>query len=120
MGYAVHFPMDPASRYDLLITRGTDVLKVQVKKAQWRKNAEGGNERLTVRTMPSGGRQRRAKAYKFGDYDLLAAIDGYRMWLVPYDELPVGLQWLALDVRGPSTKRKNAKSYDPSKWLVAP
>jgi hypothetical protein len=119
MGYAVHFPIDPSSRYDLLLTKPNDpiAIKVQVKRATWARKTDTANEFLAVKLASTSSKRGQKKVYVDGDFDFLCAIDGFRMWLVPYADIR-GFKNLSLDKRGPARVIENRKPYDPSKWLV--
>lgn len=117
IGYAIHWPIDPSSPYDLLASKGHDYLKIQVKLARWRKHLKGDNSSLIVdSSTPSRSTK---KGYSYGDFDLLCAIDGQRGWLIPFEDC-LGRKNLSLDRRGPSPLLRNYKTYNPDHWLVKP
>lgn len=75
-GYDVLWPAAEGGKYDLMVHKTGYFLKVQVKKAT---RSRG---RLRVKCTPNGGRNR--LIYRAGDFDILAAVDRQRIWLIPY------------------------------------
>jgi hypothetical protein len=113
MGYKVWWPGDQSSRADLLIEKGNDFLKVQCKRAGWVKG-----KYLRVKTS-SNTRKGGIKPYRYGDYDLLAAIDGDRMWLIPYEEVRSHAHEIYLDKRNAKgVQQRDRLSFDAARWLL--
>lgn len=110
-GYEVWWPSVAQNRADFGITNeDTHFKTIQVKSARW--ESRGDNEYLRVRLKkPSRG----SREYVAGDFDYLAATDGDRIWIIPFDALPSRAS-LCLDKRGPTVRDWN--DYDPDDWRV--
>ena len=109
-GYEVWWPSRGQSRADFVLEKKGRFWKVQVKTATWERR--GDNEYLRVRLeKPSRG----SRAYLPGDFDLLVATDGNRVWSVGFDALP-STSSLCLDKRGPTVRGWG--DQDPDDWRV--
>ena len=106
-GWEVYWSNLGQSSVDFLITRGGKMQTVQVKTA-FRIPADGDPKYLKV-NLTHGNRK--GKLYKDNTFHILAACaeDG-RIWIIPFDEVPTGLQQFSI------WKYKKKTGYE--KWLV--
>lgn len=79
-GYDVLWPSSGAARYDFALEMNGEVTKVQVKKVSVSSTAK-----KRVKCTPDGGRKRRV--YASGDFDVLVAVDGNDLWIIPYKDI---------------------------------
>lgn len=114
MGYKVWWPGDQSSSADLLIEKDHDFLRVQAKRATWVRKTGSAHEYLRVKTVSN--HKGYTKAYKYGDYDLLAAVDGQRLWIIPYEETRRFKSAIYLDKRGGTAR--NRAAFDSDHWLA--
>lgn len=109
-GFEVWWPSKTQSRADFVASKDGTFLKVQVKVARW--DQSGDNEYLRVRlSKPSRG----SRPYETGDFDLLAVVDEYDIWLVPFEEIG-DRSTLCVRKRGPTVRPFT--DYNPDKWKV--
>lgn len=95
-GYDVLWPAADGCRYDFTAEQGGEWTKVQVKKVTRTPTGQ-----LRVKCTPNGGRR---VIYRAGDFDVLVAVDGFRIWIIPYRDVatrgmltldtPATAQWL--------------------------
>jgi hypothetical protein len=114
-GYDVFFPITMNPKSDFIMSKGKEVIKVQVKKASW--SITGRFKYLQVRII---GKQKGdyQRVYRLEDFDLLLVLDGNRIWEIPAAEV-LGMTSLCLGSTNPNprTVAKSRKQYDPDKWL---
>lgn len=79
--YSVLWPAAEGLKYDLAVEQPGIMLKIQVKKV-----TRSSTGRLRVMCSGNGSRKGR-RMYKQGDFDMLAAVDGFRIWLIPYRDI---------------------------------
>ncbi|WP_375490132.1 group I intron-associated PD-(D/E)XK endonuclease [uncultured Jatrophihabitans sp.] len=87
-GYAVCWPLEP-QRYDLLVERGAQIQRVQVKTTTWR---DDGSYAVSITNSRSAGRV----SYSQGEIDCFFVVDGeLNAYLLPTADV-VGRQRLSL------------------------
>lgn len=104
-GYQVWWPSIQQDSIDFLTSKAGKVSRVQVKVAQWLR--EKGNRAPGLRVTLQHG----AKAYKRTAFDLLAAVDGDRIWIFPF-KLVYHLSSIRLETPGVKRRLKNLNADD--------
>lgn len=110
-GFQVWTPQIQQSKVDLLLTRGREVVKVQVKTAYW---IERGDNRYLSCNIHG---DTRSTDYTKDEFDILAVVgpDGTRLWEIPWRKVFGKIRTLTLDRVGPTAGTRRLK-VDPSKW----
>lgn len=102
--YDVFTPVHAKTRADFIAIKGEEVLRVQVKTAQY--NGVYIQSRLDVNNA----------RYTSKDCDVIVFVLDSRMWIAPISEIS-GLPSVCLGKVG-TTEYKPYKKYDPRKWEV--
>ena len=86
MGYTVARTIFDSAKYDLIVDKGGELTKVQVKTTQ-RKNPQG-NPEVGLRTTGHNRSGYTCMSPKDGDYDeLFIFSDDGRCWVIPYGDI---------------------------------
>jgi len=111
LGYNVLWPQSAQSRYDLVLEKGGDFTRLQIKKGTWSVN--GRHKYLQARIST---RNKSSKPlYVAGEFDFFAFTDLKKVWLAPFKELE---DYTSVCLGSTNPKYKPQTKYDANEWLL--
>lgn len=105
LGYDVFTPIHNKTRADFIAVKGTEIVRVQVKTAQY--NGPYIQSRLSSSNNEN--------TYTKDECDVIVFILDKRMWIAPIEEVQHFTSVCLGKVEG---KYNSYKEYDPSKWEI--
>ncbi len=113
-GYAVYWTMMSQSRDDIVIRKGNEFTRVQVKTGTW---VQSGKYKYLQCRLRSDRRNGGTYApYTLEDCDVVVIVEGDRLWEIPVACVAERTN-ITLDTTNP-TPKASQKDYNPDDWLV--